>query len=171
MKRINQKGFSLIEVVAVFVMVGILAAIAIPKYFNIVDKAQQNAALGALGALESQAISEYSVQLVSGQGTIYIPAQAPTPAVAVATVQVAAPTQAVAVATVQAAAQNLTVRNFASPADSGGIATSKGITVGNFTGSIVNNGGTITVSIIAAPSDYAASNWAGTYGSKSFKLY
>ena len=157
MKRINQKGFSLIEVVAVFVMVGILAAIAIPKYFNIVDKAQQNAALGALGALESQAISEYSVQLVSGQGTIYIPAQAPTPAVAVATVQ--------------AAAQNLTVRNFASPADSGGIATSKGITVGNFTGSIVNNGGTITVSIIAAPSDYAASNWAGTYGSKSFKLY
>lgn len=164
MKKINQKGFSLIEVMAVFVMVGILAAIAIPKYFSIVDKAQQNAALGALSALESQAISEYSVQLVSGQGTIYIPAQAPTQAVA------AAPPPALTVPAL-AGAQNLTVRNFVSPAESGGIATSREITVGNFTGSIVNNGGTVTVSIIAAPSEYAASNWAGTYGAKSFTLY
>ena len=165
MKKNNQKGFSLIEVMAVFVMVGILAAIAIPKYFSIVDKAQQNAALGALSALESQAISEYSVQLVSGQGTIYIPAQAPTQAIAVAAAPPALTVPALA------GAQNLTVRNFVSPAESGGIATSREITVGNFTGSIVNNGGTVTVSIIAAPSEYAASNWAGTYGAKSFTLY
>jgi prepilin-type N-terminal cleavage/methylation domain-containing protein len=166
MKEINQKGFSLIEVLAVFVMVGILAAIAIPKYFSMVDKAQQNAALGAIGALESQAIAEYSVQLVSGQGTIYIPTQAPAQAIAVAA---AAPP--VLAAPALAGAQNLAIRNFASPAVSAGIITAQGITVGNFTGSIVNNGGTITVSIIAAPSEYAASNWAGTYGSKSFKLY
>jgi MSHA pilin protein MshA len=47
MKR-NQKGFTLIEIIAVLVILGILAAIAIPKYFDLQENAKQKAVNGAL---------------------------------------------------------------------------------------------------------------------------
>ena len=44
----NQKGFTLIEIIAVLVILGILAAIAIPKYFSLMDDAKSKAAQGAV---------------------------------------------------------------------------------------------------------------------------
>ena len=35
----NKRGFTLIEIVMVLVLLGILAAIAIPKYYDLRDKA------------------------------------------------------------------------------------------------------------------------------------
>ncbi len=39
----NQKGFTLVEIIAVLVILGILAAVAIPKYFDLQSEARDKA--------------------------------------------------------------------------------------------------------------------------------
>ena len=40
MKLKNQKGFTLIEIIAVLVILGILSAVAVPKYFDMQAEAR-----------------------------------------------------------------------------------------------------------------------------------
>jgi prepilin-type N-terminal cleavage/methylation domain-containing protein len=62
----GQKGFTLIEIIAVLVILGMLAAVAVPKYLSLQQSAAAQTIQAALGAGISQATLDYSQQLLGG---------------------------------------------------------------------------------------------------------
>jgi MSHA pilin protein MshA len=64
-KLSNQRGFTLIELVIIIVILGILAAVAIPKYQDITGEAKEASARAALGSLRSGITIYYANQAVT----------------------------------------------------------------------------------------------------------
>jgi prepilin-type N-terminal cleavage/methylation domain-containing protein len=115
----NQRGFTLTEIIAVLVILGILAAVAVPKYFDMQTKAQESALSGAVAALQSTATQQYAQALLT------------TPSV--------------------------TTYTATSP-----------VVVGDFSGTITNAAGVVTVAVTAGPTWWKSTI---TGNSKSFTMY
>ncbi|MCK4573964.1 MAG: prepilin-type N-terminal cleavage/methylation domain-containing protein [candidate division Zixibacteria bacterium] len=61
----NQRGFTLVELVIIIVILGILAAVAIPKYQDLSSEAKEAAARSTLGSLRSGITIFYANQAVT----------------------------------------------------------------------------------------------------------
>ncbi len=64
-----KKGFTLIELVMVIVILGILASVAMPTFFNLQANAKEAATKGALGGMRSGIAIWYAKSAISGTAT------------------------------------------------------------------------------------------------------
>ena len=67
----DQRGFTLIEIIMVIVLLGIIAAIAIPKYIDLRTEAADATAKGIVGAIVSSAAIGYADLVTHNSDTTF----------------------------------------------------------------------------------------------------
>lgn len=63
----KQMGFTLIEIVMVLVLLGILSAVAVPKYFDLRAQAEQKAAMAVVAEAQARINATFASELLDGK--------------------------------------------------------------------------------------------------------
>ena len=63
----SQKGFTLIEIIAVLVILGVLSAVAAPKFIGLKTEAENRAALQAVMEAQNRLTNQYAIRLMTSE--------------------------------------------------------------------------------------------------------
>ena len=67
-RKNRQKGFTLIEIIAVLIILGILAAVAVPKFMGLQEEAKKKAAQNLVATAQSALSMNYAKYLLQKNG-------------------------------------------------------------------------------------------------------